>query len=107
MRLKHDPTHQLKKGWPRQPDETMTTKSPKPSDEAPAGQSLVCAKAVAWDMVYPAIVFLIEAHNLPPSGWETLKKAVRHVAEAHNAGTRRQQPGCADGIQTKPKEAGT
>lgn len=39
---------------------------------------LVLAKAEAWDMVYPEIIFLIEARDLPPQGWETLKQAIKH-----------------------------
>ena len=46
---------------------------------------LLCAKAECWEIVYPAIIFLLEARNLPPSGWETLRRAKDHYAKAHNA----------------------
>jgi hypothetical protein len=38
-------------------------------------------KEEAWDIAYPAIVFLLQARNLPPSGWETLQRAVDHASK--------------------------
>ncbi len=38
-------------------------------------------KSEAWDIAYPAIIFLLQARNLPPTGWETLQRAVDHASK--------------------------
>lgn len=38
-------------------------------------------KSEAWDIAYPAIIFLLQARNLPSSGWETLQRAVDHASQ--------------------------
>lgn len=38
-------------------------------------------KSEAWDIAYPAIIFLLQARDLPPSGWDTLQRAVDHASQ--------------------------
>lgn len=36
-------------------------------------------KAEAWDIVYPALLFLLESRFLPISGLKDVERAVKHL----------------------------